>query len=143
MKVVRIIVDELPKEPTECRFYLNERSYEEEAFTCDVNNSKQCSKNDCPLCLGEYEPKIEFVSYTGEYPCLCYGVLTLKIDGKLYELKNFLISGGSTDWQSSDVTTGEWEINEEELPEEIRPFSKQIAEVVNANVEHGCCGGCL
>lgn len=138
MKVIRIIVDELPKEPKECPFFLND-----EPFTCDVNHSKQCSQNDCPLCLGKYEPEIEFVSYTGKYPCLCHGVLTLKIDDKPYELKGILISGGSTNWRSSTVTTGEWEINEEELPEEIRPFSKQIAAVVNANVEHGCCGGCL
>ena len=28
---------------------------------------------------------IEFVSYTGEYPTLCHGVLTVKIDGKEYK----------------------------------------------------------
>lgn len=122
---------------------MNERSYEDEPFTCDVNHSKQCSKDDCPLGLGEYVQKIEFVSYTGKYPCLCHGVLILKIDGKLYKFENILISGGSTDWLSSTVTTGKWEIKEEKLPEEIRPFLKQIADVVNANVEHGCCGGCL
>lgn len=26
---------------------------------------------------------IKFISYTGEYPNLCRGVLTLKIDGKI------------------------------------------------------------
>ena len=27
-------------------------------------------------------PTIEFVSYTGEWPCLCSGTLTIKVDGK-------------------------------------------------------------
>ena len=29
--------------------------------------------------------RVKFVSYTGEYPCLCNGVLTLEIDGKAYK----------------------------------------------------------
>ena len=27
-------------------------------------------------------PDIEFVSYSGDYPCLCYGTLILKVNGK-------------------------------------------------------------
>ena len=29
--------------------------------------------------------RVKFISYTGEYPCLCHGVLTLEIDGKEYK----------------------------------------------------------
>ena len=31
-------------------------------------------------------PTIEFVNYTGEWPCLCSGTLTIKVDGKEYEI---------------------------------------------------------
>lgn len=29
--------------------------------------------------------RVKFISYTGENPCLCHGVLTLEIDGKEYK----------------------------------------------------------
>lgn len=28
------------------------------------------------------ESHVKFISYTGKYPCLCSGILTLEIDGK-------------------------------------------------------------
>ena len=31
---------------------------------------------------------IKFISYTGEYPCLCMGVLTLEIDGDIIKFGN-------------------------------------------------------
>ena len=35
--------------------------------------------------------RVKFISYTGEYPTLCSGVLTLEIDGKEYKFgHNFL-----------------------------------------------------
>ena len=35
--------------------------------------------------------RVKFISYTGEYPNLCSGVLTLEIDGKEYKFgHNFL-----------------------------------------------------
>lgn len=37
---------------------------------------------------------VEFVSYDGKYPCLCFGTLTIKVDGITYLFKNTLISGG-------------------------------------------------
>lgn len=93
---------------------------------------------------------IEFVSYTGAYPCLCIGTLTLKIDGKEMSFKGAFHSGGTCyfdeDW-NDHVTEGKWEIDFdypewEELnltPEE----KKEITFLFNANVEWGCCGGCL
>ena len=38
---------------------------------------------------------VEFVSYSGKYPCLCMGTLVLKIDGETRELRNCMVSGGS------------------------------------------------
>ena len=47
--------------------------------------------------------KVEFVSYTGRYPNLCSGVLTLKINGTTYtfgcgqKYASFWESGGGLD----------------------------------------------
>jgi hypothetical protein len=37
------------------------------------------------MLLNKKENRVKFVSYTGEYPNLCSGVLTLEIDGKQYK----------------------------------------------------------
>ena len=90
--------------------------------------------------------KIEFVSYDGEYPCLCHGKLTIKVDGKEYRLDNVLISGGSItcdDDYNFQVFEDEWTIDKDALPEELKNLSKQICQVVNENVSYGCCGGCV
>lgn len=90
--------------------------------------------------------KIEFVSYDGEFPNLCRGTLVIKVDGKEYSIKNALISGGATwfddDW--NDYTSlGEWSVDSDELPDELKPYIDEITEVVNENVPEGCCGGCI
>lgn len=94
---------------------------------------------------------VEFVKYTGKWPNLCGGILTLKIDGKEVRFGNnyhdktlkyekFWRSGGECGRHSN--TTGEWRIDVQELPEEFREYAAEIDEVFNANVEYGCCGGC-
>ena len=92
------------------------------------------------------ENKVEFISYNGGYPCLCYGTLEIKVNGKQYKLNRVLLSGGSVwfdDNMEEHIEEGPWEINESELPIELKPYIKQIEEVVNDNVEYGCCGGCV
>ena len=37
---------------------------------------------------------VEFVSYDGKYPCLCFGTLTIRVNCNTYRFKNALISGG-------------------------------------------------
>lgn len=86
---------------------------------------------------------VKFISYDGKYPCLCYGVLTVEIDGKRYDLDNILISGGLADWQADLVLKGPWEIKKDELPDEIKKYAREILKRVNANVPFGCCGGCI
>lgn len=95
---------------------------------------------------------VKFISYTGSYPNLCSGVLTLEIDGKTYKFgygekyNRFWDSGGdcgfTKDWDSY-INRGEWTINIKELPEELRKYAIEIDKVFNENVEYGCCGGCL
>ena len=113
--------------------------------------------------------RVRFISYTGGYPNLCTGVLTLEIDGKEYKFghnysnyhydangnvrftdedpdnpnfEKFWSSGGCiTD--SYDVERGEWSINADYLPKQFRDMADEIDEVFNANVPCGCCGGCI
>lgn len=102
---------------------------------------------------------VEFVSYTGEYPCLCSGTLRLLIDDEEVifghdaccdslpeSYPKFWSSGGEayfeTGWDPV-VTSGEWEIDDYKLPDQYRQYAAEIDEVFNANVPYGCCGGCL
>ena len=86
---------------------------------------------------------VEFVSYSGSYPNLCRGTLILRIDGKEVEFKRALSSGGSVmfddDW-CEHVYCGEWSVD---VPEEYEQYKAEITRVVNENVPHGCCGGCV
>lgn len=97
--------------------------------------------------------RVEFVEYTGDWPNLCRGDLTVKIEGKevtfsSYAKKgeNFLgmCSGGSCgfneDYSESYINEGEWTIS---IPEEYKEYKKEIEDLVNSNVRWGCCGGCL
>lgn len=106
---------------------------------------------------------VKFISYTGEYPNLCRGVLTLEIDDKNYFFGHdysvyrswetdgnygaFWSSGGNcgfTDnYANAYVNEGAWVIDVSALPEEFRPYAAEIDEVFNDNVPQGCCGGCL
>lgn len=103
--------------------------------------------------IDDSQSHVEFISYSGEYPSLCMGVLTLKIDGEEirfgHDYKNshwhndgnykcFWISGGYT-----DIGNNEWKIDYEALPEKYRQYANEIDRVFNENVDYGCCGGCL
>ena len=98
------------------------------------------------------ESHIKFISYTGRFPNLCSGVLTLKIDGVEHtfgdsyktpkpEFESFWCSGGglTKDYEPYEE---EWQINVDNLPEQFRKYAEEIDRVFNENVEWGCCGGC-
>lgn len=101
---------------------------------------------------------VEFISYTGKYPNLCNGILTLKINNSEVKFGNdyhtnehysdcFWHSGGTCGfhgyYEGSYRESGRWLINESEIPEEYREYTDDIEELFNDNVEYGCCGGCL
>lgn len=110
--------------------------------------------------------KIEFVDYTGDFPSLCCGVLTVKIDGKETKFGNgwiednddgtiqrqyyppFWMSGGSVwfdeDWMDH-TEYGDWIYDEalEDYPEFDEEDIKELMRIFNENVPQGCCGGCI
>lgn len=100
--------------------------------------------------------EIKFVSYDGAYPNLCSGKLVLNINGEDHWFEYALKSGGNVRFDENwadEVTEGDWTIdfkfaksdmwdddyNNQFTPEEI----KFIENLVNENVQHGCCGGCV
>lgn len=90
---------------------------------------------------------VEFVKYTGKYPCLCLGVLTLLIDGEKFSVENALYSTGnvafSENWQNPTIAKGPWTIDVKKLPDKYKGLAEEIGECVNRHVPFGCCGGCI
>lgn len=86
------------------------------------------------------KPKFEFVSYTGEWPNLCSGTMTFKVDGKEYKIERLESTGGLD--KDYEPYIGKWKIKKDKLPEELKPFLKDIEKLANDNIELGCCGGC-
>ena len=103
--------------------------------------------------------KIEFVDYTGSWPNLCSGTLILRIDGEIYSFggyvdeddpdrdshcfSQFWTSGGSCGWEPDDwIEEGDW-IQVEDLPDFLKGHEDEIMSIMNSNVPHGCCGGCI
>lgn len=97
---------------------------------------------------------IRFVRYTGKFPSLCAGILKLVIDGEtvtfgpstsvekpMYD--RFWRSGGYTNWATNEVVERGWCVCADELPEQYRAYADEIQEVMDTNIPHGCCGGCL
>lgn len=108
----------------------------------------------------ESNSHVEFISYTGRFPNLCRGVLTLKIDGeevsfghdgkfnfstRKYNDTNFddFWSSGGGITSGYNTYKGEWEVDVNDLPEQYRKYAAEIDEVFNCNVPYGCCGGCV
>lgn len=87
---------------------------------------------------------VEFVSYDGHYPCLCVGELILRIDGEEVNFEiGSLKSGGSVTFDedyNECVVDGPWSVD---VPPQYAQYTKEITEVVNANIPWGCCGGCI
>jgi hypothetical protein len=107
---------------------------------------------------------IEFVSYTGKFPNLCSGILTVRVDGKTWHfgypwkiadrelvprLPPFWESGGCagvTEDLDEFCAEGPWKMddpNEKDYPPEVFARLPDILAVMNENVPHGCCGGCI
>lgn len=72
---------------------------------------------------------VEFVSYDGDYPNLCSGILKLRIDGKVVEFPRYcMVSGGGAyfddNWDSY-IVYGPWTVK---VPEEFAPLRSELSE---------------
>jgi hypothetical protein len=88
---------------------------------------------------------LAFVSYDGDYPNLCSGILTLSLNGTEIVFPHYCLhTGGVCCWNGEDeiITQGPWSIDEwpDGFPEELK---EEATKLVNDNVEHGCCVGCM
>ena len=92
------------------------------------------------------QQRLKFVSYDGAYPNLCSGTLKMKLDGKIITFPSYCLSSGGSVWFDDDwsehVEEGEWTISKfpKDFPEELKEYAQEL---VNENVEPGCCGGCV
>lgn len=97
---------------------------------------------------------VEFVSYTGKWPNLRSGILTLRIDGEQHtfgysggEYEPFWTSGGECwftgGYAEAHVSEGPWVIDASRLPDKFKIYAAEIDEVFNSSVPYGCCGGCI
>lgn len=106
--------------------------------------------------MAKKDRKIEWVSYDGEYPNLCSGTLTLKIDGKRVtfsydtdksDYPRFWSSGGSwwIDNRGMDhVREGDWYFHWSSEHDWLSSGEKaKIEELFQKKVPKGCCGGCI
>lgn len=90
--------------------------------------------------------KLTFKSYDGSYPNLCSGTLILLLDNEEIVFPEYCLSSGGSvsfdeDW-SEVVEQAEWSITEwpENFPEELEG---EATNLVNENINYGCCGGCV
>lgn len=89
---------------------------------------------------------IKFISYDGAWPNLCRGTLVVEKDGKQYSMYGVLISGGNVsfdaDWEAN-VEEGDWPIDRNALAPELQDDWRELESLVNDEIPHGCCGGCI
>lgn len=89
---------------------------------------------------------VEFISYSGEWPNACSGDLVLKVDGVIWVFPYHALCSGGNVWFDDEwgehVDEGDWIITSwpDGFPEDAK---EKALDVVNASVEHGCCGGCV
>ena len=98
---------------------------------------------------------IKFISYDGEWPNLCHGMLTVDIDGEIHKFhylfyneddphlhRPFWTSGGSCGYDPFYIDAKPWELftYNDDFSKEMY---EELLEVFNENVPFGCCGGCI
>jgi len=87
------------------------------------------------------------IIYDGEYPNLCSGTLIVYIKKERWEFTpGCLESGGHicSDNLNMWAEKGKWELNKwpEGFPDNDA-LKMLILDIINEEIPHGCCGGCI
>lgn len=97
---------------------------------------------------------VKFISYKAGPYNWCGGTLTVEIEDAIIrfgyhngcDYDRFWYSGGTcgfdADWHE-EVTQGPWRFNRDQFPKCFDAYFEDICDLFEANVPHGCCGGCI
>ena len=85
--------------------------------------------------------EMKFISYDGKYPNLCAGTLVFEKDGERHEEKYCMHSTGGINPNYEGTYSGPWELTGMDYLNEMERC--YLTKLVNENVRHGCCGGCI
>ena len=86
------------------------------------------------------------IEYDGSYPNLCQGSLVVFIGDTRYQFPEYCMKSGGAVWfdeeWDANVEQGEWSISDwpDNFPDK---YKDETLEIINEEVEHGCCGGCI
>jgi hypothetical protein len=87
--------------------------------------------------------KITALSFTGEFPNLCSGILRISLsDGLIYNFGT-LTPGGTLN-EDYEGVEGEWGIDGEQIPENFPAYliPEVIKRINSGEIRKSCCGGC-
>lgn len=116
------------------------------SITGIVSNLDDCDSDDSGFGKA-------FLNFTKKLTCvtLIFDALASFIPTRdeaiaMYVAKNVLISGGSVsfdaDWEAN-VEEGDWSIDRNRLAPELQDDWRELESLVNDEIPHGCCGGCI
>jgi hypothetical protein len=87
------------------------------------------------------------LAYNGSYPNLCSGSLIVWTDdGKEWQFPSYCLKSGGRVWfdkEWNDHTEhGLWSVKEwpDDFPDSLK---SEVLDLINKDISHGCCGGCV
>ena len=86
------------------------------------------------------------IDYDGVYPCLCSGQLFVTIHNKVWDFGNRVLDSGGYVWFDEEwgdhIESGPWSVDKwpDGFPNDLK---QAVLGAINAQVQHGCCGGCI
>jgi len=103
----------------------------------------------CYTCNMEETMSKMKIKYTGKWPNLCAGSLTVYLDDKVYRFGAYAIRSGGECYcdfhdDSTHISQGDWYWSKDlKVPTgfpEVRLY--ELLALINDEIPHGCCGGC-
>lgn len=88
------------------------------------------------------------IKYDGRFPNLCRGHLKVWDDDKYYDFGKYCLCSGGNVWfddnWSEHVEEGPWNLMDEYIPKDFpKEKTSELLNIINSEIPHGCCGGCV